>query len=428
MVSALALGTVSCVSENPVEQAGAPNPNMDIAIAARSPIGSTAPVTMISTLAQLRAMNVTGNYRLANNIDASPTAQTPFVPIGAIKSPFQGTFDGNNFTITNLTINSTGSQVGMFSWAANALFKNIRLVNVNVTGGLNTGALAGSVQNVDLFNSYITGKVTGNSTAQNVGLAFGSASNFTRVYRCYTKGRVEGRGYHMGGLIGRAGFYGVVDQNDDARIQIDEVFVQDTINPTFPAGNDMVAAGGLIGTLIGGSINNVNAVCHVTGRHAAGGLIGNIINNDPNSIGSYIRGGLSRGIVTDVANANRTGAIGMMSGSLIWTGGAYYDKDSDGGVPNPNIADPSCQVGFTSNELKAPKTTATKLLWPYIYGMLITQQAIAEFGFAQCQLASGSDGDWGFGTCNQTVLWAANTNTEYNTLTRIPNPSVQPKN
>lgn len=428
MASALALGTVSCVSENLVERADAPNPNMEIAVAARTPIGSTAPITMISTLAQLRAMNVTGNYRLANNIDASSTAQTPFVPIGFVKSPFQGTFDGNNFTISNLTINNTGSNVGMFSWAVNAKFINMRLTNVNVTGGLNTGAIAGYVQNVDLSNSYVTGKVTGNSTAERVGLAFGSAGSFTRVYRSYTKGRVEGRGYHFGGLIGYASFIGVLDHNDDARIQIDEVFVQDTINPTFPAGNTMVAAGGLIGTLMGGSINNVNAVINVTGRHAAGGLIGNIINDNPNSVGSYIRGGLSRGIVTDVANANRTGAIGMMSGSLIWSGGAYYDKDSDGGVTNPLIPDPSCQVGYTSAQLKTPKTTAPKYLWPYIYGMLIEQTHINQGMYDQCQLASGSDGDWGFGTCNQTAIWAANTNAEYNTLLRIPNPSVQPKN
>src|SRR5690606_11435591 len=276
------------------------------------------------------------------------------------------------------TISGTGSYTGAFTKAYNAVFKNIRLVNVNVTGGYSTGALAGYVENVDLSNSYVTGKVTGNSSGDRLGLAFGSAGNFTRIYRSYTKGRVEGRGYHYGGLIGYAAFVGVYNQADDARIQIDEVFVQDTINPTFPAGTAMVAAGGLVGTLIGGSINNVNAVGSVTGRKAAGGLIGNIINNNPNSIGSYIRGGLSRGIVTDVANANRAGAIGMMSGSLIWSGGAYYDTDTDGGVPNPNIGDPSCQVGFASWELKSPHPAPNKLLWPYIYGMRINQTHINQ--------------------------------------------------
>ena len=427
----MALCTVSCLQENPVERSSADpeNTKLEGAIAARTPIGSTGPIIWVYNLNDLRNMtNMGGNYKLANNIDASASAQTPFVPIGYTKDFFRGTLDGNNKTITNLTISGTGSYTGVFTKAYNAVFKNIRLVNVNVTGGYSTGALAGYVENVDLSNSYVTGKVTGNSSGDRLGLAFGSAGNFTRIYRSYTKGRVEGRGYHFGGLIGYAAFLGVYNQADDARIQIDEVFVQDTINPTFPAGTAMVAAGGLVGTLIGGSINNVNAVGSVTGRKAAGGLIGNIINNNPNSIGSYIRGGLSRGIVTDVANANRAGAIGMMSGSLIWSGGAYYDTDTDGGVPNPNIGDPSCQVGFASWELKSPHPAPNKLLWPYIYGMRINQTHINQGDYDQCQLASGSDGDWGFGTCSQTAIWALNSSTEYNTLLRIPNPGVQPKN
>jgi hypothetical protein len=230
----------------------------------------------------------------------------------------------------------------------------------------------------------------------------------------------------MGGLIGYAASYGFPTTTDDPRIMIDEVFTQATISPT-TAGAGTINSGGIIGTLIGGSINNVNAVGNITGKNAAGGLIGNIINNDPNSMGSYIRGGLSRGTVTDAATANRTGAIGMMTGSLIWTGGAYYDKDTDTGVPNPNISDPACQVGFTSNQLKAPVLSPTKLFTPYIYGALVTQQAINQGIYQQCQLSSGSDGDWGFGTCSQTALWTPNSNSQYNTLLRIPNPSVQPK-
>jgi hypothetical protein len=430
MASALAICAVSCLQETPIARSAA-GP-AEVAVAARIPIGSNAPVTWIYNLADLRNMtNLTGNYKLANNIDASASAQTPFVPIGFTKDFFRGTLDGNNKTITNLTITGTGSYTGIFTKAYHAVFKNIRLVNVNVTGGYSTGAIAGYVENVDLKDSYVTGKVTGNSTGDRLGLAFGSAGNFTRIYRCYTKGRLEGRGFHFGGVVGHAAFYGIKDDADDARIQLDEIFGQDTIDPAFPAGSAMVAAGGLVGTLIGGSINNVHAAGSVKGRLAAGGLIGNIINDAPNSIGSYIRGGLSRGVVTDVANQNRTGAIGMMSGSLIWTGGTYYDTDTDGGIPNPNISDPACQHGLTSAQLKAPHGDPNKLLWPYIYGMLITQPDIdndEEFDFEQCELASGSDGDWEFGTCGNPPLWALNTDGEYNTLLRIPNPGVQPKN
>jgi len=67
------------------------------------------------------------------------------------------------------------------------------------------------------------------------------------------------------------------------------------------------------------------------------------------------------------------------------------------------------------------------LISPYIHGLLVTQALIDEGIFDQCALGSGSDGDWGFGTCDTELLWALNSSSQYNTLIRIPNPSIQPK-
>ncbi len=428
----ISLGILSCQQDMPTHpESQAKNPSEDASIAARTTPGSTDPnIIWIRTLSDLRNMNLWGNYKLANNIDASATARSPFVPIGDF--PFTGTLDGNKFTISNLTI-SGGEYTGIFKRALLASFKNLRLTKVKVTGGYHTGTLAGYAEGIDLTDSYISGTVTGNAQANRIGLAFGSIESGSRILRCNLRGKLTGHAYHMGGVAGHAAFYGEnpSDPADDMRIILDEVFVQDTTLPSITSGSAMVAAGGLVGTLIGGNIQNVNAVVSITGRYAAGGLFGHIINDDPNSIGSFIRGGLSRGVVTDNANPNRTGAIGMMSGMLIWGPGAYYDKDTDGGITNPLIPDPAlCQVAFSSPTLKAPKGGLNRLLDPYYYGLLITQDLIDDdenYDFDQCDLGSGSDGDWGFGTCNATPIWALNSDKEYNTLLRIPNPSEQPK-
>lgn len=55
----------------------------------------------ITTLQELRDMGTTGNYCLANDIDASSTSTIPFVPIGS----FVGVFDGNGHVIDKLTAN-----------------------------------------------------------------------------------------------------------------------------------------------------------------------------------------------------------------------------------------------------------------------------------------------------------------------------------
>ncbi|WP_429324703.1 filamentous hemagglutinin [Paraburkholderia sp. GAS348] len=66
------------------------------------------------------ANDLTGNYALGRNIDASATSNSPFAPIGNIDTPFTGQFDGQGNTITSLTLGGLlaygGGQplVGMF--------------------------------------------------------------------------------------------------------------------------------------------------------------------------------------------------------------------------------------------------------------------------------------------------------------------------
>ena len=183
----MAFGTMSCLHEAPTRSE---EDTLGTAIAARTTIGSTeTQVRWIRTLSDLRNINVFGgNYKLANDIDASATAQTPFVPIRATKDFFRGTLDGDSKKITNLNIVGTGSYTGIFTKSYNAIFRNIRLENVTVTGGYSTGAIAGYAENFDMYNSYITGTVTGNSSGDRLGLAFGSTGRFTRIYRMLCHG------------------------------------------------------------------------------------------------------------------------------------------------------------------------------------------------------------------------------------------------
>jgi hypothetical protein len=325
----------------------------------------------------------------------------------------------------------TGDNTGMFSWAVNALIKNTQLTNVNVTGRLNTGAIAGYARNVDLIYSYVTGKVSGSLNDQSrLGMAFGYAAEFVRVERCYATGTVNGWGRFVGGFIGMIYATGIHDPNpeEDFRASLKEVFTNVTVNPSMPA-TGSVYAGGLVGFVTGGDFQNVHTMGPVTGRGAAGGLLGYVVNTDPNSNGTVLRGAMSRGIVTDANVAGRAGTIGNSDGTFSWCS-SFWDNNTDTGVPNPNMPETNCQTGASSSVLKSPHPSPNKLISPYTFGMLVTQQMIDEFPddkFTQCWLGSGSDGDWGFGTCGATAIWSLNTNAEYNTLLRIPNPGVQPK-
>lgn len=83
---------------------------------ARIALGSTDPsITWIRNLTDLRNMrlNLNGNYKLANDIDASSTSTSAFVPVGGIFNAFFGTFDGNGLAINNLHITGADN-TGLF--------------------------------------------------------------------------------------------------------------------------------------------------------------------------------------------------------------------------------------------------------------------------------------------------------------------------
>jgi hypothetical protein len=105
-----------------------------------------------------------------------------------------------------------------------------------------------------------------------------------------------------------------------------------------------------------------------------------------------------------------------------------WDKDTDGGAPNPNFPPPLCQVGIGSTELKAAHPDTDKLLKPYIIRSFVDQAFMKMYpGTMPCKLGSGSDDDWGFGTCGNAWRGNANSATEYITMRNIPNPGVRPK-
>ena len=147
---------------------------------------------------------------------------------------FDGIFDGNGHTVSNLTLNFDGADhVGLFGYlGSTAVIEYLGVVDVNITtvNSQNIGALAG-------YNNY------------------GTISN------CYTTGTVTGSQY-VGGLAGH-NYYGDID-NCYSRVSV-----------TGP--DNCSFLGGLVGRSYRGSIARCYSTGHVTGGNSAlylGGLIG----------------------------------------------------------------------------------------------------------------------------------------------------------
>lgn len=162
--------------------------------------------TIIKTAQDLQNIknNLGGKYILMGDIDLSSISA--WEAIGATESSaFSGTFDGNGYSIKNLT---TGSALynGLFGVVTGTI-KNLNLDNVridtvtkpdgtsavSISAGAVAGWLKGTISNVSVTNSYIYGVIMAG------GLVGSSDGNITNSYTENTT--VTGNGY-LGGLTG----------------------------------------------------------------------------------------------------------------------------------------------------------------------------------------------------------------------------------
>jgi filamentous hemagglutinin family protein len=136
---------------------------------------------------QLVSSKLDGTYALGKSFSAS--GFSGFAP----GTTFAGTFDGNgglgtNYTISDLTLTSANSPLGLFPVIGNlATVRNLNLANVNITGtgspafvGALAGENRGTVSNVQVTGGSVSGTQTGvgagGLVGQNKGLIANSSS------------------------------------------------------------------------------------------------------------------------------------------------------------------------------------------------------------------------------------------------------------
>ena len=94
--------------------------------------------------------------KLTTDIDL---AGEEWTPIGNSSNTFQGTFDGQGYSIKNLVITSGNDYVGLFGFTTNGVIKNLVVENAQVKGRVGTGVVAGSPYTSKYQNITVKGHV-----------------------------------------------------------------------------------------------------------------------------------------------------------------------------------------------------------------------------------------------------------------------------
>ena len=194
-----------------------------------------------------------------------------WVPIGdssSSSSSFAAIFEGNGRTITNLFIDSSGNDIGLFgATRSSAVIRNLEMVSVQVAGTDNVGGLVGSNGGA-LSACYATGKVSGDD---DVGGLVGANLDDGSVSASYSTVQVTGDD-RIGGLAGSN---------------------SGEVTAAYATGR--VVGDSETGGLIGGNTGDVNisyATGLVSGRSTVGGLVGRN-SGGGNITGSYWDSGTS---------------------------------------------------------------------------------------------------------------------------------------
>ena len=211
-------------------------------------------------------------------------AELSWTPIGNFDNKYQGTFDGNGKTISNLYINATSAFAGFFGHLAGGNIKNITFDNAKVnSGNYYTGILAGYAGSCIFENIKTLGNcsVEGEDITGGIaGIAVGNISN------CENHAEVKGMG-SLGGILGM--YYG----SDNS---ITSCANYGAVTGTYRQ------VGGMVGYFDSGTIQNSANYGDITGKDNVGNLIGEGVICNLNNV-------LGTGNVTATSDTERAGLL-----------------------------------------------------------------------------------------------------------------------
>ena len=355
------------------------------------------------------------NARLAKNITMDSTAWTP---IGTSYTlPFQGTFNGNNFTISGLKCADTSADyVGLFGCVGEGgIVKNVNVTDSYMSGSFYVGGICGCNKGGAVENCTSGCTVTG--TGDCIGGICGSNEEKGSVLNCHNTGKVTGTRDYTGGVCGFN--KGILQESYNIGEVSGYKYVggvcgqsYGTVNGCYNTGE--VLGEGNVGGVCGsnessGTVNRCYNTGKVSGYNYVGGVCGyndfsgtvNGCYNTGEVDGNEFVGGVcgwngDYGTVQNsynigtVSGDNNVGNVGGVCGGGSNSTDCYYlsdtsGTDSNGGIPKTEAEFQSGEVAFLLQSKCAEATwgqTLTVDKYPVLGGTPVYQTTPCTAGYS----------------------------------------------
>ena len=296
--------------------------------------GSANNPTIISSCTDLQNVstgNYAGTYELGADIDCTGVDFQPiqFGPFG-----FQGVFNGQGHSISNLTINQDGQNVGLFSFLDGGIIENVSILSGSVTGTSYVGGLVGIAYDSIIQNVTSTIPVSGAGYAESIGGIVG-ATYFD-----------DGQSYDWSHLIASStvagynvtgGLAGTIDINyPGTAFHLDTATSTSVLTSTV---DEINQSGGMIGILSADNIFGATSTVQITNSYSlitvsstygflVGGFVGDVRANES---GPYGEG------PTEITISSSTAQGIMNSASYSYGWGGFVGAAETGGSSDSSI-------------------------------------------------------------------------------------------
>lgn len=285
-------------------------------------------------------------------------------PIGNRKRQYQGTFDGNGKTITNLYINASQTFMGLFGYTGESTIKNLTFEYANVT-------------NTSWYTGILVGYAVNGSTLQNIKISNTCQMKGGEDYTGGIAGKLDGNAYNcvnyatvqgiedVGGLFGSYGG--------------DEISITACANYGKVTASSQIA-GGLVGFFSSGTIQDCANYGDVEGTNRVAGMAGFVDKGKIQNVFSY--GSISATNGTEVGMVFGYSKYGDTEGMVAYYSGAKLTVNSQEitvkAFGSGNLSEDNA-TGFTETQLKSG-----------VVAYLLQQNASSEAKWGQ-NLANNGD-------------------------------------
>lgn len=270
----------------------------------------------------------TNNFIMGSNIDFKTHTLTP---VGSQNVSFKGSFNGDEYSIKNVTLNARGYNVAIFANVENATLANLIVDNINIPMGPSSkvGGIVAYAENSLLVNLHLTSGTI--SAPDSSGGIAGEIKN-TIVDNCSSEGLLVN-------TFGADGSGGLIGSAKDSTIALSHSSMTISVNTKYPFG--ISAIGGLIGYMVDTRIEDSYVFGDIDysfadgrdGPREVGGLVG-FMGNKSSINRAYVIGKLNINARNKGAAVGRTYSVNINeSTAVFWNPDVSGTTESALGLP-----------------------------------------------------------------------------------------------